>query len=88
MEELARALVPAKLRIVRVAHGVIPDEIWDLERETPTPAAALLEASASHADPRRNSLEGYVGEALRNRRSAFSTPIGCWRLSNRFARAA
>ena len=64
VEEWARALAPPKLRIVRAAHGVLPDDIWDLERETPAPAAGLLEASFSHAHLQRNSLEGYVGRGV------------------------
>jgi G3E family GTPase len=64
VEEWARALAPPKLRIVRAAHGVLPDEIWDLERQTPAAAPALLEASASHTHLQKNSLEGYVGRGI------------------------
>jgi G3E family GTPase len=63
-EEWARALAPPKLRIVRASHGVLPDEIWDLERQTPAAAPALLEASASHTHLQENSLEGYVGRGI------------------------
>jgi G3E family GTPase len=64
VEEWARALAPPKLRIIRAAHGVLPDEIWDLERQTPAAAPALLEASASHTHLQKNSLEGYVGRGI------------------------
>lgn len=66
VEEFARALAPPKLRIVRASHGVLPDEIWDLERETPAPAAGLLEANTTHTHLQRNSnsLEGYVGRGV------------------------
>ena len=66
VEEWARALAPPKLRIVRAAHGVLPDEIWDLERETPAPAAGLLEANTTHThlQGNSNSLEGYVGRGV------------------------
>ena len=64
VEEWARALAPPKLLIVRASHGVLPDEVWDLERQTPAAAPALLEANASHTDLQRNSLEGYVGRGV------------------------
>jgi G3E family GTPase len=64
VEEFARALAPPKLRIVRATHGVLPDEIWDLERQTPAAAPALLEANASPIHLHRNSLEGYVGRGV------------------------
>ena len=64
VEEWAGALAPPKLRIVRVAHGVIPDEIWDLERETPAGGPPLLEADTTHTHLQRNSLEGYVGRGV------------------------
>ena len=35
VEECARALAPPKLRVVRASHGVLPDEVWDLERPRP-----------------------------------------------------
>jgi G3E family GTPase len=64
VEEFVRSLAPPKLRMVRTAHGKIPDEIWDLERQTPAAAPALLEANASHAHLQGNSLEGYVGRGV------------------------
>jgi len=64
VEEWARALAPAKLRIVRASHGVLPDEIWDLERQTPAAAPALLEASASHTHPHGDFLEGHEGKGI------------------------
>ncbi len=64
VEEWARALAPPKLRIVRASYGVLPDEIWDLERRTPAPATALLVSSASHPHPRRDFLEGYVSRGV------------------------
>lgn len=66
VEEWARALAPPKLRIVRASHGVLPDEIWDLEREMPAPAAGLLEANTTHTHLQRNSnsLEEYVGRGV------------------------
>jgi len=64
VEEFARALAPPKLLIVRASHGVLPDEVWDLERLTPAAAPALLEANASHPHLQRNSLEGYVGRGV------------------------
>lgn len=66
VEEWARALAPPKLRIVRAKHAALPDEIWDLERETPAPAAGLLEANSTHTRLQRNSnsLEGYVGRGV------------------------
>ncbi|HQQ78112.1 MAG TPA: GTP-binding protein [Thermoanaerobaculia bacterium] len=64
VEEFARALAPPKLRIVRTSHGVLPDEIWDLERKTPAAAPALLEASSSHAHAHGDFLEGYVGRGV------------------------
>ena len=63
-EEWAGALAPPKLRIARAWHGVLPDEIWDLERETPAAAPALLEASSSHAHAHGDFLEGYVGRGV------------------------
>lgn len=64
VEEWAEALAPPKLRIARAAHGVLPDEIWDLERQTPAAAPALLEANAPHSRLHRNSLEGYLGRGV------------------------
>ena len=65
VEEWARALAPPKLRIVRAAHGMLPDEVWDLERPPAVAGVTLLEAPAPHhlhGNP--NSLEGYVGRGV------------------------
>jgi G3E family GTPase len=64
VEEWAGALAPPKLRIVRAEHGALPDEIWDLERETPAPAVALLAARASHPHPHGDFLEGHQGKGI------------------------
>jgi G3E family GTPase len=67
VEEFARALAPPKLRIVRAAHGVVPDEVWDLERPAPPEGTTLLGAPAPHhlhGNPPGNSLEGHVGRGV------------------------
>jgi len=64
VEEFARALAPPKLLIVRASNARLPDEVWDLERQTPAAAPALLEANASHTHLQRNSLEGYLGRGI------------------------
>ncbi|MEO8585960.1 MAG: GTP-binding protein [Acidobacteriota bacterium] len=64
-EEFLRTLAPPKLLIVRAKHGVLPDEVWDLERPATAAAATLLEARASHhlhGNP--NSSEGHVGKGV------------------------
>ncbi len=64
-EEFARSLAPPKLLIVRASHGVLPDEVWDLERPATSAAPTLLEASAthhSHGGP--DSSEGHVGRGI------------------------
>ncbi len=69
-EEWARALAPPKLRIVRASHGVLPDEIWDLERPAPSAGTTLLEAPAPHhlhGNSPGNSLEGHVGRGVAQR---------------------
>jgi G3E family GTPase len=63
-EEFARALAPPKLRVVRAEHGVLPDEIWDLERPDPPRGEALLAAGPAHTHLRRNSSEGHVGRGV------------------------
>ena len=63
VEEFARALAPPKLRIVRAARGVLPDEIWDLERPATPAGTTLLEARPPH-HLHGNSLEGYVGRGV------------------------
>jgi G3E family GTPase len=64
VEEFARALAPPKLRVVRASRGVIPDEIWDLERPEPPKGTALLAAEAAHTHLQRNSSEGHVGKGV------------------------
>ncbi len=64
VEEFARALAPPKLRVVRAEHGVIPDEIWDLERPEPPRGEALLAAGPAHTHLRGNSSEGHVGRGV------------------------
>jgi G3E family GTPase len=64
VEEWARALAPPKLRIIRAAHGVLPDEIWDLERPEPPRGEALLAAEPAHTHIQRNSSEGHVGRGV------------------------
>jgi G3E family GTPase len=67
VEEWARALAPPKLRIVRASHGVLPDEVWDLERPAAPGGATLLEARAPHhlhGNLRENSSEGHVGKGV------------------------
>ncbi|HEX7615297.1 MAG TPA: GTP-binding protein [Thermoanaerobaculia bacterium] len=63
-EEFARSLAPPKLRIVRASHGVLPDEIWDLERPDAPQGTALLAAAASPHHLHGNSVEGHVGKGL------------------------
>jgi G3E family GTPase len=62
-EEWAGALEPPKLCVVRAAHGVIPDDIWDLERQATRPGAPLLAARPSH-HLHRDSSEGHVGKGV------------------------
>jgi len=68
VEEWAAALAPPKLRIVRASMARIPDEVWDLERETPPAAPTLLEARPPHHlhgnPPGANSLEGHMGRGV------------------------
>jgi G3E family GTPase len=63
VEEFARALVPAKLLVVRTSHGVLPDAVWDLEQQPAPSGTTLLGAPASH-HLRGNPLEGHVGKGL------------------------
>ena len=63
-EEWARSLEPPKLRVVRTAHAVIPDEIWDLERPPVSVGTTLLAATAPSHHLRRNSSEGHVGKGI------------------------
>ncbi|MEO8055286.1 MAG: GTP-binding protein [Acidobacteriota bacterium] len=63
VEEFAAALVPAKLLVVRASHGVLPEEVWDLERSAAPVGTTLLEAPASH-HLQRNSSEGHVGKGI------------------------
>ncbi|HEY3349889.1 MAG TPA: GTP-binding protein [Thermoanaerobaculia bacterium] len=63
VEEFARALAPPKLRIVRAAHGVLPDAIWDLERPAPPAGTTLLGAPAPH-HLHGDSFEGHVGKGI------------------------
>jgi G3E family GTPase len=64
VEEWAGALAPPKLRIVRASHGVLPDEIWDLERPPVPAGTALLAAAAPSHHLQRNSSEGHVGKGV------------------------
>ncbi len=64
VEEWARALVPAKLLVVRASHGVLPDAVWDLERQPAPSRTTLLAASASHPHPHRDFLEGHEGRGI------------------------
>lgn len=64
IEEFARALVPAKLLVVRTSHGVLPDAVWDLERPEAGRAPTLLAASASHAHSHGDFLEGHEGKGI------------------------
>ncbi|MCM3878268.1 MAG: GTP-binding protein [Thermoanaerobaculia bacterium] len=64
VEEFARALVPAKLLVVRASHGVLPDAIWDLERPAASAETTLLAASASHPHPHGDFLEGHQGRGI------------------------
>jgi G3E family GTPase len=63
VEEFARALVPAKLLVVRASHGVLPDAVWDLERPPAPTVTTLLAAPASHP-LHGNSSEGHVGKGV------------------------
>jgi G3E family GTPase len=63
-EEFARALVPAKLLVVRASHGALPDEVWDLERPEAPQRPTLLAASAPHPHPHGDFLEGYEGKGV------------------------
>jgi len=63
-EEFARALVPAKLLVVRASHGVLPDAVWDLERPAPPAGTTLLGATASNHHPHGNPVEGHVGRGV------------------------
>jgi G3E family GTPase len=64
VEAWAGALAPPKLRIVRASHGVLPDEIWDLERPPVPAGTALLAATAPSHHLQRNSSEGHVGRGI------------------------
>ncbi len=64
VEEFARALAPPKLRVVRAEHGVLADEIWDLERPEAGRAPTLLAASASHPHSHGDFLEGHEGKGI------------------------
>lgn len=64
VEKWAGAQAPPKLRIIRAAHGVLPDEVWDLERPPVPAAATLLEARASHPHPHGDFLEGHQGKGI------------------------
>jgi G3E family GTPase len=64
VEEFARALVPAKLVVVRASYGVLPDAVWDLERPEAPQRPTLLAASAPHPHPHGDSLEGYEGKGV------------------------
>jgi G3E family GTPase len=63
VEEWAGALAPPKLRIVRAEHGVLPDEIWDLERPSAPSGTALL-AAQPPLHLHRDSSEGHVGKGI------------------------
>jgi G3E family GTPase len=63
VEEFARALVPAKLLVVRASHGVLPDAVWDLERQQTPSGTTLLGATTSH-HLHGNPLEGHVGKGI------------------------
>jgi hypothetical protein len=64
VEEFARALVPAKLLVVRASHGVLPDTVWDLERPPVSVGTTLLAATAPSHHLQRNSSEGHVGKGI------------------------
>ena len=57
VEEFARALAPPKLRMARTSHGVLPDDIWDLERR-PRARRGPSRASAPHSPSWRDSWKG------------------------------
>ena len=61
-EGFARALVPAKILVVRASHGELPDSVWDLERPAPPPGTTLLGSQPAHAH--RDSTEGHVGHGI------------------------
>jgi G3E family GTPase len=63
VEEFARALVPAKLLVVRASHGVLPDAVWDLERQQTPSGTTLIGATTSH-HLHGNPLEGHVGKGI------------------------
>jgi G3E family GTPase len=63
VEEFARALVPAKLLVVRASHGVLPDAVWDLEQQPAPSGTTLLGAPASH-HLHGNPLEGHVAKGI------------------------
>ena len=63
-EEFARALVPAKLLVVRASHGALPDVVWDLERPAPPPGTTLLVANKPDAHDHGDSVEGHVGKGF------------------------
>ena len=64
VEEFARALVPAKLLVVRAFHGALPDEVWDLERPPVAQGPTLLEPAGASGHLHGNSLEGHVGRGV------------------------
>ena len=63
VEEFARALVPAKLLVVRASHGALPDAVWDLERP-PAPSGTTLLAATPSLHLHRDSSEGHVGKGV------------------------
>ena len=64
VEEFARALVPAKLLVVRTSHGAIADSVWDLERPAAPVGTTLLGVASSSHHLHRNSSEGHVGKGV------------------------
>ena len=65
VEEFARALVPAKLLVVRASHGVLPDAVWDLERpEVPRGTTLLVPAATTSHHLHGSPLEGHVGRGV------------------------
>ena len=65
VEEFARALVPAKLLVVRASHGVLPDAVWDLERpEVPRGTTLLVPAATTSHRLHGSPLEGHVGRGV------------------------
>jgi G3E family GTPase len=64
-EEFARALVPAKLLVIRASHGALPDAVWDLERPAAPPGTTLLVARHAHAhEDSVEGIEGHVGHGI------------------------